>query len=111
MRTQPLSCSPSPLAAHFRDNGAKPLFHLLYGIESGIPLCCVLAYVRENTAWGRRRMADLYSPDFDFYARFRGYGWRPCALHRMFPQEDLTIPSEGVGESQDRYVSFPGEYY
>jgi hypothetical protein len=56
-------------------------------------------------------MADLYSPDFDFYARFRGYGWRPCALHRMFPQEDLTIPSEGVGESQDRYVSFPGEYY
>jgi hypothetical protein len=29
----------------------------------------------------------------------------------MFPQEDLTISSEGVGESQDSYVSFPGEYY
>lgn len=40
-------CKPSTEAVWLRDHGYMAHYHLLYGVESGIPMCCVVEFVRD----------------------------------------------------------------
>lgn len=43
-----IMCDPSPEAEWLRDHGYMQMFHLVYGIESGIPMCCIVYFLQRE---------------------------------------------------------------
>jgi hypothetical protein len=48
-------CRPSGFAKLFQDTSYGWIFDLVFGLESGIPLCCVLYYCYDNIVVGDGR--------------------------------------------------------
>jgi hypothetical protein len=85
------NCPPSKLCRFVsRCFRSRRLHDLIYGLESNIPLCCVLHYTFGST--------DGLSKDFSFRESFN-----PCLFHRhVKPAAELrfykTVIKDGLGE-------------
>lgn len=72
---RPKECRPPKLALKFRKERTMVVFHLIYGLESRIPLCCILAFCARHLF-----MEDSTSPCHGNWSCRAHYSH--CWLHR-----------------------------